>query len=59
MALNRDPKGLLEEVAEQFMRHVKLRPGCTVNAALRKLIDDAYTDMRKPEPGRSAKRCAS
>ncbi len=55
-----DPKGLLEG-AGRFMRHVKLRPGCTVNAtALRKLIDDAYTDMRgRLSLGRSAKHCAS
>jgi hypothetical protein len=41
-----DPEGLLEGTGK-FMRHVKLRPGCNVNAtALRKLIDTAYTDMK-------------
>ena len=41
-----DPAGLLEGTGK-FMRHVKLRPGCDVNAtALRKLIETAYTDMK-------------
>jgi hypothetical protein len=41
-----DPEGLLEGTGK-FMRHVKLRPGCNVNAtALRMLIDTAYTDMK-------------
>lgn len=41
-----DPEGLLEGTGK-FMRHVKLRPGCNVNAtALRKLIDAAYSDMK-------------
>ena len=42
-----DPKGLLEGTGK-FMRHVKLRPGDDIDAmALMKLIDAAYTDMRK------------
>jgi hypothetical protein len=41
-----DPEDLLEG-SGKFMRHVKLRPGCGVNAtALRKLIDTAYVDMK-------------
>ena len=41
-----DPHGLLEG-AGKFMRHVKLRPEGEVDAAaLRKLIDTAYTDMK-------------
>ena len=41
-----DPKGLLEGTG-RFMRHVKLGPGRLVNAAaLQKLIDTAYTDMK-------------
>jgi len=40
-----DPAGLLEGTGK-FMRHVKLRPGCDINAtALGKLIDTAYLDM--------------
>lgn len=42
-----DPQGLLEGTGK-FMRHVKLRPGRDVNvAALAKLIDAAYVDMKK------------
>jgi hypothetical protein len=42
-----DPEGLLEGTG-RFMRHVKLRPGSPVDAsALKRLIDTAYTDMRK------------
>lgn len=42
-----DPKGLLEGTGK-FMRHVKLRPGgCFDAAALKKLIDTAYADMKK------------
>jgi hypothetical protein len=42
-----DPKGLLEGTGK-FMRHVKLRPERDVDAtALIKLIETAYTDMRK------------
>jgi hypothetical protein len=42
-----DPDGLLEGTG-RFMRHVKLRPGHDINAAaLRKLIETAYADMRK------------
>lgn len=41
-----DPSGLLEGTGK-FMRHVKLRPGCEVDAsALRKLIETAYLDMK-------------
>jgi hypothetical protein len=42
-----DPKGLLEGTGK-FMRHVKLRPGGDLDAAaLMKLIDTAYIDMKK------------
>jgi len=42
-----DPMGLLEGTGT-FMRHVKLRPERTVDAAaLTKLIETAYTDMKK------------
>jgi hypothetical protein len=42
----RDPAHLLQGTG-RFMRHVKLRPGETVNdAALSRLIDDAYADMK-------------
>ena len=42
-----DPEGLLEGTG-RFMRHVKLKPGSDVDAsALKRLIDTAYTDMRK------------
>ena len=41
-----DPRGLLEGTG-RFMRHVKLRPNGDVDpAALRELIDTAYSDMR-------------
>ena len=41
-----DPVALLQG-AGKFMRHVKLAPGCAVDdAALRRLIADAYRDMR-------------
>jgi len=41
-----DPDGLLEGTGK-FMRHVKLRPGQTVDAvALTKLIRTAYADMK-------------
>lgn len=41
-----DPGGLLEGTGK-FMRHVKLRPECEVDAeALRKLIETAYVDMK-------------
>ena len=41
-----DPHGLLEGTG-RFMRHVKLRPEGEVDtAALRQLIDTAYTDMK-------------
>ncbi|MCG8334101.1 MAG: DUF1801 domain-containing protein [Proteobacteria bacterium] len=42
-----DPKGLLEGTGK-FMRHVKLRPEATTDReALKKLIEDAYEDMKK------------
>lgn len=42
-----DPEHLLEGTGK-FMRHVKLLPGRQVNAAaLRKLIDIGYSDMRQ------------
>ena len=42
-----DPQGLLEGTGK-FMRHVKLRPEGEVDAAaLRELIDTAYTDMQR------------
>ena len=42
-----DPEGLLEGTGK-FMRHVKLRPECDVNAtALMKLIKSAYADMKR------------
>ena len=42
-----DPMGLLEGTGK-FMRHVKLRPGRDVDAAaLKKLVETAYADMRK------------
>ena len=41
-----DPSRLLEGTGK-FMRHVKLRPECEVDAlALRKLIETAYLDMK-------------
>ena len=41
-----DPNGLLEGTGK-FMRHVKLRPARDVDAAaMRKLVETAYTDMR-------------
>jgi hypothetical protein len=41
-----DPQGLLEGNGK-FMRHVKLKPGRDVDtAALRKLVETAYADMR-------------
>lgn len=42
-----DPSGLLEGTGK-FMRHVKLRPERDVDAAaLTKLIETAYTDMKR------------
>jgi Domain of unknown function (DU1801). len=42
-----DPKGLLEGTG-RFMRHVKLRPERNVDAAaLMKLIETAYADMKR------------
>ena len=42
-----DPEGLLEG-AGKFMRHLKLRPEHDADAkALMKLIETAYTDMKR------------
>ena len=42
-----DPRGLLEGTG-RFMRHVKLGPGRDVDAAaLRELVETAYTDMKR------------
>ena len=42
-----DPESLLEGTGK-FMRHVKLRPGDHINTtALKKLIETAYTDMKR------------
>jgi hypothetical protein len=42
-----DPDGLLEG-SGKFMRHVKIRPGGTIDeAALTKLIGEAYTDLQR------------
>ena len=42
-----DPAGLLEGTGK-YMRHVKLRPGGDIDApALIKLIESAYTDMKR------------
>jgi hypothetical protein len=42
-----DPAGLLEGTG-RFMRHVKLRPGATVDAeALTRMIHEAHADMRR------------
>lgn len=45
-ALLQDPAGLLQGTGKR-MRHVKLRPGVDIDvAALRGLIDAAYTDLK-------------
>lgn len=42
-----DPDGLLEGTG-RFMRHVKLRPNCDVDAAaLKNLVDIAYMEMKQ------------
>ena len=42
-----DPDGLLEGTGK-YMRHVKLEPGHDVDAAaLARLIEEAYTDMKR------------
>lgn len=42
-----DPAGLLEGTGK-FMRHVKLRPDVDIDsAALRRLIETAYADMKE------------
>jgi hypothetical protein len=41
-----DPAGLLQGTGK-FMRHVKLKPGTAANAAaLRRLIEEAYSDIK-------------
>jgi hypothetical protein len=41
-----DPAHLLQGTGK-FMRHVKLKPGTAANAAaLRRLIDEAYSDIK-------------
>ena len=43
----RDPQGLLQGTGK-FMRHVKLQPGAPTNAAaLRKLIEAAYENVKE------------
>ena len=50
----RDPHGLLEG-SGRFMRHVKLRPGRDVDAAaLTRLIEAAYKDMKERLYGRGS-----
>jgi hypothetical protein len=45
-ALLADPARLLQGTGK-FMRHVKIRPGTSTNAAaLRRLIDTAYSDIK-------------
>ena len=42
-----DPAGLLEGTGK-YMRHVKLRPDCDIDAiALKDLIESAYLDMKQ------------
>jgi hypothetical protein len=57
-----DPNGLLEGTGK-FMRHVKLRPGCGIDAAaLMKLVRTAYADMQErvqAELPRSGSDCLS
>ncbi len=53
-----DPHGLLEGTGK-FMRHVKLRPACDVDAAaLTELIETAYIDMKERVRGLHGE-CAS
>ncbi len=53
-----DPSELLEGTGK-FMRHVKLRPEREVDAsALRKLIEDAYVDMKERCVQHKRNRCA-
>src|SRR6185436_10405967 len=50
-----NPEGLLEGTGK-FMRHVKLRPGVDFNAAaLTKLIETAYRDIKERELGAKLK----
>jgi hypothetical protein len=49
-----DPRGL-QEGTGKYMRHVKLGPGRDVDeAALRQLVETAYTDMKARLKGRSS-----
>jgi len=44
-----DPRGMLEGTGT-YMRHVKIRPDHTIDeAALTKLIEDAYNDIKRRE----------
>lgn len=44
-----DPNGLLEGTGK-YMRHVKLRPDTDIDkAALKKLIENAYSDIKRRE----------
>lgn len=50
-----DPAGLLEGTGK-YMRHVKLRPEVDIDAAaLIKLIESAYTDMKRRLEGESSR----
>jgi len=54
-----DPEGLLEGTGK-FMRHVKLKPGRDFNAAaLMKLVETAYTDMKKRVQAESLRECSN
>ena len=54
-----DPEGLLEGTGK-FMRHVKLRPGRDFNtAALVKLVETAYTDMKERVQAESLRECSN
>jgi hypothetical protein len=43
-----DPHGLLEGTGK-FMRHVKIRPGESIDDGLTKLIAEAYTEVKNRE----------
>ncbi len=54
-----DPEGLLEGTG-RFMRHVKLRPGRDFNAAaLVRLVETAYTDMKERVQAESLQECSN
>jgi len=49
-----DPHGMLEGTGK-YMRHVKLRPGQAIDTkALTRLIETAYTEMKRRAKGRSS-----